>query len=113
MDASSPVRIVFDCRTELMTTPHYFLIIFARQPPMVCFDRGHLMSDRDIAVIGYYETKIELRSGRHVYDFAGEAMAGAIAHAGIDTSEIDGFAVSSCFSDAGNPFYAPVLASYL
>ena len=71
------------------------------------------MNDRDIAIIGYYETKIELKSGRHVYDLAGEAMAGAVAHAGIDKSEIDGFAVSSCFSDAGNPFYAPVLASYL
>jgi len=71
------------------------------------------MSDRGIAIIGYYETKIELKSGRSVYDLAGEAMAGAIAHAGIGKSEIDGFAVSSCFSDAGNPFYAPVLASYL
>jgi len=71
------------------------------------------MSDRSIAIIGYYETKIELKSGRHVYDLAGEAMAGAIAHAGIDKSEINGFAVSSCFSDAGNPFYGPVLASYL
>jgi len=71
------------------------------------------MNDRDIAIVGYYESKIELKSGRHVYDLAGEAMAGAVAHAGIDKSEIDGFAVSSCFSDAGNPFYAPVLASYL
>jgi len=71
------------------------------------------MNDRGIAIIGCHETRIELKSGRHVYDLAGEAMAGAIAHAGIDKSEIDGLAVSSCFSDAGNPFYSIVLASYL
>jgi acetyl-CoA acetyltransferase len=71
------------------------------------------MQDRDIAIIGYHETPIVLRSGRHVYDLAAEAMAGALAHAGIDKSEIDGLAVSSCFSDAANPFYTPVLAAYL
>jgi len=71
------------------------------------------MPDRDIAIIGYYETPIVLRSGRDVYDLAGEAMAGVLAHAGIDKAEIDGLSVSSCFSDAGNPFYSPVLAAYL
>ncbi|MGL4260534.1 MAG: thiolase family protein, partial [Afipia sp.] len=71
------------------------------------------MKNRDIAIIGYAETKIEFRSGRSVYDLAGEAMAGALAHAGIDKSEIDGMAVSSSFADAGNPFYGPILSAYL
>lgn len=71
------------------------------------------MKNRDIAIIGYAETKIEYRSGRSVYDLAGEAMAGALAHAGIDKSEIDGMAVSSSFADAGNPFYGPILSAYL
>ncbi len=71
------------------------------------------MADRDIAIIGYAETKIVLRSGRHVYDLAGEAFSRALEHAGIDKSEIDGLAVSMPFSDAGNPFYSPILADYL
>lgn len=33
------------------------------------------MRDREIAIVGYSETKIEYRSGRHVFDFAGEALA--------------------------------------
>jgi len=71
------------------------------------------MANRDIAIIGYAETKIELRSGRSVYDLAGEAFADALAHAGIEKSEIDGMAVSASFSDCGNPFYSPVLSAYL
>lgn len=71
------------------------------------------MAQRDIAIIGYAETRIELRSGRSVYDLAGEAFAGALEHAGIDKSEIDGMAVSCSFSDCGNPFYSPVLSAYL
>lgn len=72
-----------------------------------------IMKKRDIAIIGFAETKIELRSGRSVYDLAGEAMAGALVHAGIDKSEVDGMAVSSSFSDAGNPFYGPIISAYL
>src|SRR3989338_8032919 len=71
------------------------------------------MANRDIAIIGYAETKIELRSGRSVYDLAGEAFSPALAHAGIEKSEIDGMAVSASFSDCGNPFYSPVLSAYL
>jgi acetyl-CoA acetyltransferase len=71
------------------------------------------MAQRDIAIIGFSETPIVLRSGRSQYDLAGEAMAGALKHAGIDKSEIDGMAVSSCFSDAANPFYGPILSAYL
>ncbi len=40
------------------------------------------MKRRDIAIIGYYETKFERRSGRSIYDVAGEAASGALAHAG-------------------------------
>lgn len=71
------------------------------------------MPQRDIAVIGQGEVKIELRSGRSTYDLAGEAMAKALANAGIDKSEIDGMAVTSCFSDSANPFYSPILSAYL
>ena len=71
------------------------------------------MPARDIAIIGAAEVKIELRSGRTTYDLAGEAMAGALANAGIPKGEIDGLAVTSCFSDGANPFFSPILAAYL
>ena len=44
------------------------------------------MRDREIAIVGYSETKIELRSGRSVFDLAGEAMAGVLAQTGLDKS---------------------------
>jgi len=71
------------------------------------------MTNRDVAIIGYAETKIELRSGRSVYDLAGEAFADVLEHAGVAKSDIDGMAVSCSFSDAGNPFYSPVMSGYL
>lgn len=71
------------------------------------------MPARDIAIIGYAETKIELKSGRNVYDLAGEAFADALEHAGIEKSAVDGMAICASFSDAGNPFYSAVVSAYL
>jgi acetyl-CoA acetyltransferase len=67
----------------------------------------------DVVVVGCAETKIEVSSGRSAYDLAGEVMAGAIANAGIEKSEIDGFVVSACMSEAGNPFWSTIIADYL
>jgi acetyl-CoA acetyltransferase len=61
---------------------------------------------RDVAIIGYYETRLERRSGRSVYDLAGEAAAGALAHAGIEKREIDGVAVNASLTGAGEPFWS-------
>jgi acetyl-CoA acetyltransferase len=61
---------------------------------------------RDVAIIGYYETKLVRRSGRSVYDLAGEAAAGALAHAGIEKREIDGVAVNASLTGAGEPFWS-------
>jgi acetyl-CoA acetyltransferase len=64
------------------------------------------MKRRDIAIVGYYETKLERRSGRSIYDVAGEAAAGALAHAGIKKSEVDGVAVNSTLSNTAEPFWS-------
>jgi acetyl-CoA acetyltransferase len=64
------------------------------------------VTTRDIAIIGYYETKLERRSGRSVYDLAGEAAAGALTHAGVDKREVDGVAVNSSLTGAGEPFWS-------
>jgi len=71
------------------------------------------MAHRDIAIIGWAETKIELRSGRSVYDLAGQAFAEVLENAGVDKSDVDGMAVNASFSDCGNPFYSPVVSAYL
>jgi acetyl-CoA acetyltransferase len=65
------------------------------------------MRDRQIAIVGCSETKIELRSGRSVFDLAGEAMAGVLEQTGLDRTVIDGLAISAAFSDAGHPFQGP------
>jgi hypothetical protein len=44
------------------------------------------MRDREIAIVGYSETEIELRSGRSVFGLAGEAMAGVLEQTGLDRS---------------------------
>lgn len=64
------------------------------------------MKSRDAAIVGYYETKFERRSGRSVYDIAGEAAAGALAAAGIQKQEVDGVAVSTSLTGAGEPFWS-------
>jgi acetyl-CoA acetyltransferase len=64
------------------------------------------MRARDVAIIGYHETKLERRSGRSVYDLAGEAAAGALAHAGVEKREIDGVAVNASLTGAGDPFWS-------
>ncbi len=64
------------------------------------------MKKRDVAIIAYYETKLERRSGRSVYDLAGEAAAGALAHAGIEKREVDGLAVNASLTGAGEPFWS-------
>ncbi len=64
------------------------------------------MNKRDVAIVGYYETKLERRSGRSVYDLAGEAAAGALAHAGVEKREIDGVAVNASLTGAGEPFWS-------
>jgi acetyl-CoA acetyltransferase len=71
------------------------------------------VSDRDIAIIGYAETKSSVQSGRGVYDIAGEVVAGALASAGVDIQEIDGFATCLSQTEATNPFWSPTLADYL
>jgi acetyl-CoA acetyltransferase len=61
---------------------------------------------RDVAIAAYYETRFERRSGRSVYDVAGEAAAGALAAAGIGKREVDGVAVNSRLCAAGEPFFS-------
>jgi acetyl-CoA acetyltransferase len=71
------------------------------------------MKKRDIAVVGYGETKIELRSGRSSYDLASEVLEQVLAQTGIDKSEIDGLAISETMSETSNPFWGVFMSEML
>ena len=60
---------------------------------------------RDIAIIGYGETKITLRGGRSAYDLAGDVLDQILAQTGIDKSQIDGLAIGETMSETSNPFW--------
>src|SRR5258706_14415756 len=71
------------------------------------------MARRDIAIVGYGETKVELRSGRSSYDLAGEVFEQILNSTGIGKSEIDGLCVSETMSETSNPFWPVVMAEML
>src|SRR5260370_25715990 len=63
------------------------------------------MAKRDIAIVGYGETKVELRSGRSSYDLGGEEFEQILNSTGVAKSEIDGICVSATMSETSNPFW--------
>ena len=71
------------------------------------------LNDRDIAIIGYGETRIERRSGKTAYELAAEVMAGIVERTGVTAADIDGLATVATHSEACNPFWAPMLADHL
>lgn len=68
---------------------------------------------KDIAVIGYGETKIVLRGGRSSYDLAGDVLDQILARTGIEKSRIDGLAISETMSETSNPFWGVYMAEML
>jgi len=61
---------------------------------------------KDVVIAAYYETKYSRRSGRSVYDFAGEVATGVLKNAGLEKKDIDGLAVLTSFSGANEPFWS-------
>lgn len=71
------------------------------------------MPKRDIAIIGYAETKIDLKTGRSTLDLAGEAFAKLLEDSGVEKDAIDGFAICSAMSGLSTPFWSVVVSDYL
>lgn len=71
------------------------------------------LSARDIAIIGFAETKIERRSGRTTYDIAAEATARVLDYSGLGPADIDGMATVLPSSEAGNNFWSNYLSDHL
>jgi acetyl-CoA acetyltransferase len=68
---------------------------------------------RDVAIVGYAETKIDVATGRNSYDFAGDVLNEISIKYGVDREDIDGLAVSETMSETGNPFWAQYMADVL
>jgi len=64
---------------------------------------------KDIAVIGYGETKIMLWAGRSSYDLAGEVLEQVLNQTGIDKSKIDGLSITETMSETSNLFWGVCL----
>lgn len=68
---------------------------------------------RDLAIVGYAETKLVRRSGRSALSLAGEAVSALLERTGLQRDQIDGFATTLAMSEGGNPFYSSLMAEGL
>jgi acetyl-CoA acetyltransferase len=68
---------------------------------------------RDIAIVGYSETKIDVRSGRTSYQLAGDALDQILCQTKVEKDEIDGLCVSETMSESANPFWAQYMADVI
>ena len=68
---------------------------------------------KDIAIIGYGETKVTLKGGRSSYDLAGEVFAQIVEQTGIDSKKIDGLSIAETMSETSNPFWGVYMCEML
>ena len=68
---------------------------------------------KDIAVIGYGETKVTLKGGRTSYDLAGEVLEQILVQTGIDKNRIDGLSIAETMSETSNPFWGVYMCEML
>ena len=68
---------------------------------------------RDVAIVGFSETKIDVRTGRTSYELAGDALDAILIQTKVDKSDIDGLSVSETMSESANPFWAQYMADVL
>ena len=68
---------------------------------------------KDIAIIGYGETKVTLKGGRSSYDLAGEVFAQIIEQTGVDPKKIDGLSIAETMSETSNPFWGVYMSEML
>ena len=68
---------------------------------------------KDIAIIGYGETKVTLKGGRSSYDLAGEVFAQIVEQTGVDPKKIDGLSIAETMSETSNPFWGVYMSEML
>jgi acetyl-CoA acetyltransferase len=68
---------------------------------------------KDIAVIGYGETKVTLKGGRSSYDLAGEVFEQVLVQTGLEPKDIDGISIAETMSETANPFWGVYMCEML
>src|SRR5882757_1643918 len=71
------------------------------------------MALRDNVIVAYAEAKNELRSGRDVWDFAGEILDSLITRARLDRAEINGAILSPSLTGSATAFWQQSTFEYL
>lgn len=71
------------------------------------------LRSKDIAIIGYAETKLTRRGGLSALELAGKVLRDLTQRTGIEAERIDGLATCLAWSEEGNPFYTSSLAEGL
>lgn len=71
------------------------------------------MALRDNAIVAYAEAKHELRSGRDVWDYAGEILDALLERAGLEREEVDGIIVTPSATGATTPMWVQSTLDYL
>jgi acetyl-CoA acetyltransferase len=68
---------------------------------------------KDIAVVGYGETKVTLKGGRSSYDLAGEVFEQVLNQTGLSPKDIDGISIAETMSETANPFWGVYMCEML
>lgn len=68
---------------------------------------------KDIAIVGYGETKVTLRGGRSAYELAAEVFEQVLAQTGLSPADIDGLCIGESMSETGNPFWPAYVCEML
>jgi len=55
----------------------------------------------EVAVVGVYESPLRRAPGVHPYAIHGECILGALADAGLELGDVDGFATAASFPSEG------------
>lgn len=71
------------------------------------------LADRSVAVVGYGEVRNAKASGRTALELAAAAAADALRRAGLAREAVDGVAVTTPLSEAGDPFWSNLLVETL
>jgi acetyl-CoA acetyltransferase len=71
------------------------------------------MALRDNAIVAYAEAKHEMRSGRDVWDYAGEILDALLERSGLERAEIDGVIFTPSATGAKTPMWSQSCLDYL
>ncbi len=72
-----------------------------------------VLSEKDVCIVAYGETRIDRSSGRSAYEFAAEVAEQLYERTGLSPSDIDGVAFSVPLSECSNPFWSNYATEYL